>query len=339
MDTCYFTVCTRNHLVQAYSLYSSLMSVSPGAKFYCLIIDADLDEDRGLLSILDFEVVLTEQLQVTNLNKMKIYYDAFELSNALKAEMMRYLLFQKGYSFAVYLDTDIIVFNPLDSVVEGLENHSFGFSPHFTSALPDDGLYPDDKVFLKSGIYNGGFWIFKKTKQSQVILNWLTSASVRYGFNDQSNGMFVDQKLICQAAGMFNVDFYPINHCGCNVAYWNLHERLLSYSSEGFQCNLKKLLFFHYSGYRIGENRLSIHTNRFSKLNEESIILQEVVKKYEKNILNSHLGATCNIPYRYNTYNGKRLSLDIRRSYFKGESLRKSYIARAVRKIKDILIS
>jgi hypothetical protein len=63
------------------------------------------------------------------------------------------------------------------------------------------------------------------------------------------SGFFVDQKWINLVPCLFN-EIHILRNPGCNVAYWNLHERFLTRESTGYVVNGNSALtFFHYSGY------------------------------------------------------------------------------------------
>jgi lipopolysaccharide biosynthesis glycosyltransferase len=316
VTVCYFTVVTRNYLVYADTLYESLIQVSPACKFCCLVVDAIRSEDEGVLAGVRFEILYPLELGIKNFSEMTVFYNAFELSNALKAVVMRHVIFDLGFISGVYLDSDILVFGSFDPILEAMKTASFGFTPHFTTPIPSDGLKPNDLTFLQSGIFNGGVWIFNKTDSSKQVLDWLVNASEIYGFNDQPNGMFVDQKLICQAAGIFNNYFSAINNIGCNVAYWNLHERSIERIGDDYYVNSQPLVCFHYSGYKPGATHLSLHSERFKDAEQQSMTLKGILLRYANLLERSELKFSLEIPYRFNELTGVKLDPLIRRYYF-----------------------
>jgi hypothetical protein len=341
MTICYFTVVTRNYLAYADALYESLVNVSPECKFCCLVVDAVQIEDEELLKTARFEILYPHNLGIRNFSEMCIYYNAFELCNALKAAAMRYIVFDLGCDTGVYLDSDILVFGSFDPIIKGLGSASFGFTPHFTTPLPDDGHQPNDLTFLQAGIFNGGVWIFTKNDYSKQVLEWLIDASEIYGFNNQSIGMFVDQKLVCQAAGIFNRCFLAINDVGCNVAYWNLHERVLEYNKDGFYVNSKPLVCFHYSGYAPGSMRLSAHSSRFDDLAKESVALRKILERYTDLVERSVLRFTRDIPYRFSRLGGVELDALTRKYYFDNGSalipVGTKLLLRLIRRVRNFL--
>ena len=339
MTICYFTVVTRNYLVYADTLYESLIQVSPVSKFCCLVVDAIRAEDEGVLAGARFEILYPLELGIRNFSEMTVFYNAFELSNALKAVVMRHVIFDLGFNSGVYLDSDILVFGSFDPILAAMKTASFGFTPHFTTPLPSDGLEPNDLTFLQSGIFNGGVWIFNKTDCSKRVLDWLVDASEVYGFNDQAHGMFVDQKLVCQAAGIFNNCFSAINNIGCNVAYWNLHERLIERIGDNYYVNSQPLVCFHYSGYKPGAKRLSAHSDRFKDGAQESGALWGILLHYTNLLERSELKFSLEIPYRFNELDGVKLDPLIRRYYFYNKManvpILTKFLLRLIRRLKS----
>ncbi len=317
MKICYFTIVTRNYVPYADALYKSLEIHESYFDFYCFIVDGVHGEDDDLIKNSDFNILFPSDIQINNYENLSIYYDAFELCNAMKAFIMRYILFEYNYDVGIYLDSDMLVFGSLHPVVDRMGDSSFGFSPHYLSPLPVDGELPNELTFMQSGIYNGGFWIFKRTDPAFNILGWLCDNCQKYAFNDQENGMFVDQKLISSAICIFNKYFYNINDVGCNVAYWNLHERFITFDKGFYIINgSQKLLLFHFSGYNINNILLSKHTTRRPLCIDTSEVLLSIFNIYSDLVLNSKLYFFCNKPYRFNFAGNVKLDKISRKIYF-----------------------
>jgi hypothetical protein len=107
----------------------------------------------------------------------------------------------------------------------------------------------------------------------------------------------VDQKWINLVPCYFD-SVCILKHLGCNVAYWNLHERPLSIFHEIFFVGSKPLIFFHFSGININNTSLlSKHQNRFDL--EDDKILKLLTINYT-NLLTSNLqNSFSKIKYSY----------------------------------------
>jgi hypothetical protein len=102
----------------------------------------------------------------------------------------------------------------------------------------------------------------------QALIKWWRRKLYDECIMDQSRGYFVDQKWMNLSICHF--DNYRIDkHLGLNVAHWNLHERTITASDEGYEVNgCVPLVFFHFSTYRPerpdtiarGQNRYTFDT-------------------------------------------------------------------------------
>jgi hypothetical protein len=79
-----------------------------------------------------------------------------------------------------------------------------------------------------------------------------------------------------------------ILHAGCNVAYWNLHQREIRKKRNNYFVNDDPLIFFHYSGYSIKHpEQISRHQDRISF--EGNVELRELFQLYYRTLVaNDH---------------------------------------------------
>jgi hypothetical protein len=108
--------------------------------------------------------------------------------------------------------------------------------------------------------------------QCGSFLSWWEDRCLRLGFNDAGNGYFVDQKWTNFVPCYFD-KVGIVKHPGCNVAYWNLHERrVTAKASEWIVEPDSPLIFFHFSGIGIDdEEGVSKHTTRSNLLNRPDL--------------------------------------------------------------------
>ena len=117
------TIVTHSHLKYAVALAASLGRYHPTPKLCVLLIDpADGQELRGNSSI---DLFRLDEIQVPNIEDMKIYFNAFELSNCLKPFFIFHLL-RNGFKKVVYLDADILVVNDFGDLFEMLDRYAGG---------------------------------------------------------------------------------------------------------------------------------------------------------------------------------------------------------------------
>ena len=258
-----YTVCTYNHIGRALSLATSVKANCKDAKFIICVVDA---VERNLIPE-EIGLVLAKDMKLAFLDEMCAKYSALELNSALKPYFGSYIF--ETYSACdqlIFLDSDILLFDDLHPVYESLNSHSIVLTPHAMSTIPSGPDF-DDRIFLRSGVYNAGFFGLKKDLNSRAFLDWWMTKLRNECFFDSKRGMFAEQLWLNLVPLYFkNVDI--LKHEGCNMAYWNFHERVLSQDAGIFYVNNSvRLIFFHYSGasiFSIVEDSVSQHQKRYN---------------------------------------------------------------------------
>src|SRR5215470_13410965 len=125
-NAAFCTIVTRSHFKYAVALAASLQKYHPTLRLCVLIVDSGDDwKDLARPSI---DLFRLDEIEVPDIDAMKIYFNAFELSNCLKPFFVAHLL-RKGIQKVVYLDADILVVNEFDYLFEMLEQYAFVLSP------------------------------------------------------------------------------------------------------------------------------------------------------------------------------------------------------------------
>ncbi len=255
------TIVSRNYLPYARTLGRSIQEHCPGLPFYVLLVDEPGELD---LTAEPFEVILARDLGIPNFLSVAFKFDILELNTAVKPSFLKYLFAAKNLKQALYFDPDISVYHSLDLLYETLEEDSILLIPHITKKI-EDHLNPQEQEFLLGGVFNLGFVGVANSAEGAAFLDWWEARCLKLGYADQKNGLFVDQKWTNLVPCLF--DSVAIEkHPGCNVAYWNLHERTISEQAGRYFVNVDwPLLFFHFSGISVdGAEQISKHTDRFT---------------------------------------------------------------------------
>jgi hypothetical protein len=300
-----YTVCTYNHIGRALSLAESVKDYCPAAKFIICLIDSIGDQylPSGI------EVIMSEDIGISFLDEMCSKYSLLELNSALKPYFGN-CIFEKypEVDQLIFLDSDILLFDDLHPVYKSLESNSIVITPHSLSTVTE-GTDFDDRVFLRSGIYNAGFFGLKRDQNAQAFLNWWMSKLRNQCFFDSKRGMFAEQLWLNLVPLYFN-KVEVLRHEGCNVSYWNLHERNLSLIENVYYVNQKvPLIFYHYSGATINcieENMVSQHQSRYTFTNRPDVLpvfqlYIESLKKHSFEKYNQYYTVNSRIKTRSNT--------------------------------------
>ncbi len=271
-----FTICSANHLPFARTLASSVKRAEQDVRFIVFLADVLSPPVQQLAD--ELEIVPIDRLGIPNLRRMAFRYGILELNTAVKPFCFDYVFDVLGFQAAIYLDADIYVLKALDHVHDALKKGtSCVLTPHITAPLPLDDKEPDVYTFMQAGMYNLGFLGLGNTPEARAFNTWWGHRTLDDCFVAQDRGVFVDQKFVDFAPSFMN-DVLILRHPGYNAAYWNLPQRRVSRSADGFKINQTfDLYFFHFSGIDL-ENR-------------------EAFSKYQTRFRTSDLGTALNDLY------------------------------------------
>lgn len=329
------TVITQNYVPQAMTLYNSLIKHNREVPFYALIIDGE--HSNPFYAQMPFTCLFLKELNINNIEHMVIYYDAFEMCNAVRPSLIKYLMTHYNEDKVIYLDSDIFVTGSFEKVEQLMDDCLFSFTPHITEPLPLDGKQPDDLQFLNVGLYNSGFWMFRRHERSLAMLDWLISRFEIYCFDNLERRMFCDQRLLPMLIQLHLADFKSLNNPEFNIAHWNLFQRDLSYHDNRYWVNDVPVVFFHLSGFDSKvPNQLTHHLHRMT--DEKLELMQPLFQQYIQ-LLEDHAHYRSDAPYKYayDQKTGLELTSFRRRYYFDHHSFAGVEKIERLNKIKSII--
>lgn len=244
-----FTICSVNYFAQAHTLGESLSKTNPNIRFFIGVVDR-LDSKSIKSELLPpYQLVEVHQIGIERFEDLCGNYDITELNTAVKPYYIDY--FFKTYQDAesvIYLDPDIIVYQPLTQLEEHLRQHPVVVTPHITTPYLDD-KWQSEEDLVKTGIYNLGFIGVGRSEIGLKFVEWWKIKLFDGAYIDLCNGLFTDQHWI-DLVPIFFDNVWIEYHLGYNVAYWNLHERFCSLKGNEWYINQDfPLIFFHYSGF------------------------------------------------------------------------------------------
>ncbi|HEV7698817.1 MAG TPA: hypothetical protein VGO43_01165 [Pyrinomonadaceae bacterium] len=309
------TIIAKNYLAFARTLVQSFLSLHPTYRCYVLIVD-DFEayvnpEDEC------FEIVRLSDLNIPNLPEFCFKYDVKELCTAVKADLLNYLIQEKGVAKLLYLDPDILVTGSLNELYEKLDACDILLTPHLDADYPDDDLLPDDGHILRAGQFNLGFIGVSSSENARSFLQWWKTKLYKKCIVDILHGYFVDQKFIDFVPIFFN-NFFIEKGVGYNVAYWNLHSRRVKSEKGQWKCNDGPLYFFHFSGYQPESNAISSHipesVARYSLSNRRD--LRKLFAQYRELLIANGYQQTISWPYTFDHFtSAEPIPYDLRLHY------------------------
>lgn len=289
-----YTVCSANHLAYAKTMADSLLQIAP--EYRVVIGLADRINQRFSTNVfLPYELIEVEQLAIPAFESMSKQYSLIELNCALKPFFAQYILGKEQPDILLYIDTDIFFYHSIAAIEDILAHQSIALTPHYFTPINDDAL-PMERDVLRSGIYNAGFIGMKNNDITHAFLQWWADRLTNQCFYNFAEGMAVDQNWL-NLVPLFFKQVAIIQQKGCNVAYWNLHERNLTIRHQTVYVNEDEpLIFLHVSGYKFETPEvLSRHQNRY-QLNNLPILsklLTEYRSKVYQNGYAQFISMTC----------------------------------------------
>lgn len=306
------TIVSRNYLRFARTVCKSFLAVHPGAAFYVLLVDRPAGNDD--LRDEPFTPVWVEELGIPDFLSVAFKYNILELSTSVKPSFLKWIQDRHGAERVVYLDPDIFVYSRLDEIDERLREADIVLTPHMLSPIRDERK-PAEQDFLRAGVFNLGFIGVSNRPPAREFLDWWEARCLELGFIEQASGLFVDQKWVNFAAC-----FFPgagiIRDPGCNVAYWNLHERHIEEKAGRLLVNgSTELKFFHFSGIDFSDiNRISKHQNRFTL--QERGDLAPLFEAYRREVLKNGASDAAGARYAFGYFSNGVLITELARRVY-----------------------
>lgn len=320
----FFTIVARNYLAYAYVLGDSIKRYHPDADFSIFLMDDLTGAYAAEARAKGFGVVTPEQIALPNYRQFVFKYNVTEASTGVKPFVMKALL-DGGAAKVIYLDPDILCFRSLAEVIDALDNGSIVLTPHSTSPISNE-YFPDDYLFLSSGVYNLGFIAVRDSAITRQFLDWWCERLLESCLELMEKNLFVDQKWIDLVPAYFE-EVVILKSLAYNIAYWNLHERRIEQRDGTLYVapSGDQVAFIHFSGMVVDSNeQISKYgpRNPFTRIKkryslEDRPDLVEPFKHYGALVLAAGLKRYSAIPYAYSSYaNGERISQLERSIYY-----------------------
>lgn len=310
-SSAFATVATRDHLAHVRVLADRLQR-HHAEPLYVLCVDESegfFDPTRECFRVISLADVLPDEHRA-----MTFFYTPFELCNALKPFLQRWLFAHTEHERLLYLDADVFPTGPLDDGFAALDNAAILLSPHLLEPCPPAFAGVLETLCLRLGTFNGGCLGLRRSPEANRFLDWFAARTATHGFKGR-NGMFVDQLWLNMVPAFF-ADVATWRHPGANVANWNLHERVLRRTDGGYSASGRPLLFAHMSNWRF-ESPGEWTLERPVAADTEPGIIAELGIAYRDALLAAGYEECRRWPYGYGTFAmGRPITEPMRRDYF-----------------------
>lgn len=303
-DRAVFTVCNLAYLAKALVLAHSLIKFKE-VKLKIYLFDRQIDVALPT-ELADF--IWIEDLAIEDLDEYAFKYDITEFSTSLKPLLTLELL--KTHNSVVFLDPDTCLFSALDSIWSDLASHDIVLTPHYVTPKPDS-----DVGMMRFGSFNLGFFAVNKAPEAERFLTWWNVRCLDMCYFETQFGLSTDQKWVSIAPCFFPTLYISFN-LGYNVAFWNVHERVISAGASGGYLvnNEYPLVFFHFSSFDEAHPEL-LSKRPFSDKLQKRADLLELSLAY-KSALEVNKSSISETPYAFDYMSaGEYISPTLRRAY------------------------
>lgn len=276
-----FTIASRDRIEPARLLSRQYMRYHPEQRFFIILAD-DLGESP--LEGGEDGVIPLGAIPVPGADVFPYQHAMRPHCSVIKPFCARYLLAFDTVDELVYVDADIALFRRLDPVWDAMGGANLVLTPHTNEPIGDFAP-PSDLTFLQRGQFNSGFIAMKDNAITRSFLDWWCDRVYSGHPTEAGDTNCLDQKWLDLAPIYFD-DIHILRDVTCNVAFWNLHERVLSASEGNYLVNGQPLCFFHFSGFDPEcPDRLSVHQSRYAL--SELPVLKKLCAEYARRFENS----------------------------------------------------
>lgn len=280
-EACIFTICTKSYIGLANALGASLRDQGVEAEYVIVIVDHDISD----VSVPYGRLVSAMEIcgySTADWAQRTFKYDVVELCTSIKARCFQ-ALFAARFEKVIYFDPDILVYDDLNGVFAGLEDHDVVVTPH--------RLSHSSEMPARGGVFNIGFIAARRGMPTDIVMKWWDARLEDRATNDPMRGFFTDQKWLDHLPVLLRDGRLMVSgHPGMNLAPWNIDERTLERRGGQWFVALREreaeaqpLSFLHYSAFNyrmLAEGKDDARTNEIVEKMPEFAELSKVLARH-----------------------------------------------------------
>jgi hypothetical protein len=314
-----FTIVAKNYLPLAFAQAETLKKYHSDIDYSILLADSPEGLD---LDAIPYTIKLLDVLEIDNILELEFKYNLTEFCTAVKPYYINYL-FKLGFNKVIYLDPDVCVFSSLQPIFDELNNKSIVVTPHFITPEINYTGTITEALLLHVGVFNFGFVAVSDSERGLHFIGWWQNRLHDMCYQDKIEALHTDQKWIDLVPAFYGDEVLISNDIGRNMAFWNLHERKLVSTGDGyyevenrFTGEKTPLLLFHFAGYDIAKAESVIHKHHPEYIMDDFPELRNLFIWYRDALLANGFNKYISLPYKFNTFeNGSFISIFQRRLY------------------------
>lgn len=243
-------VVSSTRLIQGIACILSLYRNVDDFKVYTLCVD---DKCYEFLKKINYDKVII--VKISELNRK----DLLELENerklnqycwTLKPSFVKYIFnLDDSIERVTYIDSDLFFLQDLNIIFENQPDASVLLSSG-EIFLPMYSTDFNHYMQYLTGYFNSGFISFKRDTNGLDCVNWWEKMCIDSCIANPSDNKFGDQKYLDDMPFLFK-NVQEITTPGINIGHWNYPKYTFTILEDNIMVNNYKLIFYHFSGFRI----------------------------------------------------------------------------------------
>lgn len=266
------SIVTSDYISEGYTLSESIRQTNQGVQVYLLVIGELSHQATELaptnVKIVKYEDVVDKRTALVLQDK----YTPFELCCAIRGIFHLWLFENSKTEQWLMLDSDMYVFSSLMPISNYLNKNDIILTLHSNKPVAIEEVIPHEVGILNHGLYNGGFFGAKRTKNTLKILEWMSSRLIEYGYSGfLKNSKYQQLKLFVDQLWLNFIPIYFDNvHISddevLNLGHWNLHQGELKNINGKFYFKDEQVVIAHFSSVPINNPEyVSNHSTLYIK--------------------------------------------------------------------------
>jgi hypothetical protein len=269
------------------------------------------------------KVITVDELFGKDFDSWLFNHDVVEACTGVKGRALQYILSQPNVRKVLYFDPDTAIFNSMEPIIEKLDHYSIVLTPHQIDPEPYEerhSIIDNEMASLQYGVFNLGFIAVSNDAEAHRFASWWSDRLQDWCHDRLDIGVFVDQKW-CNLVPCFFDRVLILRDPGCNVASWNLSQRVLELDEKGtLFVNGSPLKFFHFTKLGVIGDTM---TKRYAK---DNIEVYEVWSAYRRWIIEQTDTRIPNGYWGYGQYtDGTKVPKNARLIYRESKELRSRF--------------
>ncbi|MGG7058982.1 hypothetical protein ACQPUY_14340 [Clostridium nigeriense] len=243
-------VVSKTRLIQAIACFLSLYKTMDDFKIYILCVDEKSYEFLKKINLDRIVLVTIDELNRKDLLEIKASRKLNQYCWTLKPAFIKYIFtLDDSIERVTYIDSDLFFYQNPNLIFENQPDASVLLSSG-EIFLPMASKDINQTVQSLTGNFNSGFISFKKDIDGLACVNWWDKMCIESCTSNPKDNKFGDQKYLDDMPFLFN-NVYEITTPGINIGHWNYLKYKFTVLNDTIVVNNNKLIFYHFSGFRI----------------------------------------------------------------------------------------